>query len=145
MLDGRRKISVGHQDTHRQSRWNVRAWSLAYDTFLFPKIGFKGFRVKLNLTPLPGTECATRSRRVVRNRGNYQKEYTRLLAFTMSDLSHSSASRQELAQVLAVLISSTEEIAKLNKDLRWEDQEQYFLSVCPSFIAVVDLCDSRVV
>ncbi len=65
----------------------------------------------------------------------------------MSDLGHSFTSCQGLAQVLAVEISSAEEIAKLNKDLRWgwEGQEQSFLSACSSLIAVVDLRDSRVV
>jgi hypothetical protein len=63
----------------------------------------------------------------------------------MSDPGHSFTSCQGLAQVLAVEISSAEEIAKLNKDLRWEGQEQSFLSACSSLIAVVDLRDSRVV
>jgi hypothetical protein len=52
---------------------------------------------------------------------------------------------EELAEVLAVEINPTEGIAKLNEDLRWEDQEQAVLSACSSLIAVVDFHGSRVV
>ena len=52
---------------------------------------------------------------------------------------------QELAEILAVEFSPCEGIGKLNKDLRWEDQEQAVLSACSSLIAVVDFRDSRIV
>jgi len=47
--------------------------------------------------------------------------------------------------VLAVEFSPDEGIAKLNEDLRWEDQEQAVLSACSSLITIIDSGDSRVV
>ena len=44
---------------------------------------------------------------------------------------------EELAEVLAVDFGATGGIPKLNKDLRWEDQEQAVLSACSSLITVV--------
>ena len=52
---------------------------------------------------------------------------------------------EELAEVLAVEFDTTEEIPKLSKNLRWEDQEQAVLSACSSLIAVVTDRSSRVV
>ena len=52
---------------------------------------------------------------------------------------------EELAEILAVEFDPAEGMARLNEDLRWEDQEQAVLSACSSLIAVVDLPDSRVV
>ena len=52
---------------------------------------------------------------------------------------------EELAEILAVEFDPAEGTARLNEDLRWEDQEQAVLSACSSLIAVVDLPDSRVV
>jgi len=45
---------------------------------------------------------------------------------------------EELAEVLAVELDTTEGIPKLNENLRWEDQEQAVLSACSSLIAVVE-------
>jgi hypothetical protein len=45
---------------------------------------------------------------------------------------------QELAEALAVDFSETGEVSKLNKDWRWDDQEQALLSACSSLITVVD-------
>ena len=54
---------------------------------------------------------------------------------------------KELAEILAVDFSTSEGIPKLNKALRWEDQEQAVLSACSSLIAVIEDEDedSRVV
>jgi len=51
----------------------------------------------------------------------------------------------ELAEVLAVELGATGAIPKLNKDLRWEDQEQALLSACSSLIIVIEDGPSRVV
>ena len=52
---------------------------------------------------------------------------------------------KELAEVLAIDFSASDEIPKLNEALRWEDQEQAVLSACSSLIAVIKDGDSRVV
>jgi len=52
---------------------------------------------------------------------------------------------EELAEVLAVDFGATGAIPKLNKDLRWEDQEQALLSACSSLIVVIEDGPSRVV
>src|SRR5260221_4585337 len=52
---------------------------------------------------------------------------------------------EELADILALEFDPAGGMARLNEDLRWEDQEQAVLSACSSLIAVVDLRDSRVV
>jgi ankyrin repeat protein len=51
----------------------------------------------------------------------------------------------ELAEVLAVEFSPDGGLAKLNEDLRWEDQEQAVLSACSSLVTVVDFRGSRLV
>ena len=45
---------------------------------------------------------------------------------------------KELAEVLAVDLSASDGIPKLNEALRWEDQEQAVLSACSSLIAVIE-------
>jgi hypothetical protein len=50
-----------------------------------------------------------------------------------------------LAEVLAVEFDAVGGIPKLNKRLRWENQEQVVLSVCSSLIVIVDDDGSRVV
>jgi hypothetical protein len=52
---------------------------------------------------------------------------------------------EELAEVLAIEFGTDEGFAKLNEDLRWEDQEQAVLSACSSLITAIDSGDSRVV
>ena len=51
---------------------------------------------------------------------------------------------EELAEILAVEFNPAGGMARLNEDLRWDDQEQAVLSACSSLIAVVDLRESRV-
>src|SRR5712675_2144304 len=52
---------------------------------------------------------------------------------------------EELAEVLAVDFDDPEEIARLNPNWRWEDEEQALLSSCSSLITIVGSGDSRVV
>jgi hypothetical protein len=52
---------------------------------------------------------------------------------------------EELTEVLAVDFDDTEEIAKLNPNWRWEDEEQALLTSCSSLIAIVETDNSRVV
>ena len=52
---------------------------------------------------------------------------------------------EELAEVFAVELDTTEGIPKMNEKLRGEDQEQAVLSACSSSIAVVNDPSSRVV
>ena len=52
---------------------------------------------------------------------------------------------QELAEVLAVEFSPDEGVARLNEELRWEDQEQAVVSACSSLVTVVDFRGSRLV
>ena len=50
---------------------------------------------------------------------------------------------KELAEVLAIDFDVAGGIPKLNRDLRWIDQEQAVLSACTSLIAIVEGEDSR--
>ena len=47
----------------------------------------------------------------------------------------------ELAEVLAVDLDDSEGIPRLNRDWRWEDQEQALLIACSSLIAIVEAGD----
>ena len=52
---------------------------------------------------------------------------------------------EELAEVLAVDFDDAEGIPRLKPDWRWEEQELALLSACSSLVAIVQVCDSRIV